>query len=86
MDEKTRLLICLGAATAANCSPCFEYFFYESRSRGLTPDEIREAVDLAGKVNRGAHMAVKNSICDMMGSEKEYELPCTKRAESACCG
>jgi alkylhydroperoxidase/carboxymuconolactone decarboxylase family protein YurZ len=86
MDEKTQLLSCLSAATAANCIPCFEYFFYESRRRGLTPDEIREAVNLAGKVNRGAHMAVKNSICDMMGLAKEYELPGAKRAGSACCG
>ena len=25
MDEKTKLLVCLGAATAANCIPCFEF-------------------------------------------------------------
>jgi len=27
MDEKSKLLICLGAATAANCIPCFEHYF-----------------------------------------------------------
>lgn len=37
-------------------------------------------VDLAGKVNRGAHMAVKNGICDMMGLEQEHDLPCLKQS------
>jgi len=75
MDEKTRLLICLGAATAANCIPCFEHFFYESRSRGLAPDEIREALDRTDKVNRGAHMAVKNSILPLLPQPLPGPLP-----------
>jgi alkylhydroperoxidase/carboxymuconolactone decarboxylase family protein YurZ len=47
MDERTRALICLGAATAAICIPCFEHYFGMTDSVGLTPGEIQEAVDLA---------------------------------------
>ena len=30
MDEKTSLLICLGASAAANCIPCFEHYHKKS--------------------------------------------------------
>jgi alkylhydroperoxidase/carboxymuconolactone decarboxylase family protein YurZ len=47
MDERTKALICLGGATAANCIPCLEHYFGMTDSVGLTSEEIREAVDLA---------------------------------------
>ena len=46
MDEKTKILICMGAATAANCIPCFEYYFGKAETVGLKTEEIQEAVDL----------------------------------------
>jgi AhpD family alkylhydroperoxidase len=50
MDEKTSLLICLGASAAANCIPCFEHYHKKASAAGLTPEEILEAVELASKV------------------------------------
>jgi alkylhydroperoxidase/carboxymuconolactone decarboxylase family protein YurZ len=47
MDERTRTLICWGAATTANCIPCLEHYFGMTDSVDLAPEEIREAVDLA---------------------------------------
>ena len=85
MDEKTKVLICLGAATAANCIPCFEYYFGKAEAVGLKTDEIQEAVDLASQVKKGAHMALKNSIGNIMGREKEYSLPCDRQTDSSCC-
>jgi len=35
MDEKTKLLVSLGAAVAANCVPCFEHFLTKTQSCGL---------------------------------------------------
>ncbi|MFZ0932150.1 MAG: hypothetical protein WAN11_26360 [Syntrophobacteraceae bacterium] len=37
MDEKTDLLICLGAATAANCIPCFDYYFKKASAAAFPP-------------------------------------------------
>jgi alkylhydroperoxidase/carboxymuconolactone decarboxylase family protein YurZ len=86
MDERTELLICLGAATAANCIPCFEYYYGKAKTMGLAPDEIQEAVDLASQVKKGAHMAIKNCINGLMEGEKEFTLPCDRQASKSCCG
>jgi alkylhydroperoxidase/carboxymuconolactone decarboxylase family protein YurZ len=86
MDERTRVLICIGAATAANCIPCFEYYFGKAEAVGLKTDEIQEAVDLASQVKKGAHMALKNVIRNKMGGEKEYSLPCDRQTDRSCCG
>ncbi len=43
MDEKTKLLVSIGSAVAANCVPCFEHFLGKTEAAGLTPEEIREA-------------------------------------------
>lgn len=68
MDERTKVLMCLGAATAANCIPCFEYYFGKAKEVGLKTEEIQEAVGLASQVKKGAHLAIKNCI-DGPGSE-----------------
>ncbi len=86
MDERTKLLICLGASTAANCIPCFEHYFGKAESTGLAPEEIQEAVDLASQVKKGAHLAIKNKIDDAMGRKKEYDLPCDRQTNRSCCG
>jgi alkylhydroperoxidase/carboxymuconolactone decarboxylase family protein YurZ len=85
MEEKTRLLICLSAATAANCIPCFEYYFGKAEAVGLKTEEIQEAVSLASQVKKGAHMALKNCISGLMVEEKEYALACDKQASKSCC-
>jgi alkylhydroperoxidase/carboxymuconolactone decarboxylase family protein YurZ len=86
MEERTKLLVALGAATAANCIPCFEYVYCEAGVAGLTQEEIQEVVALATKVKQGAHVALKNSINDIMGIEEKYDLPCSGKATSSCCG
>jgi len=85
MDEKTKLLICVGAATAANCIPCFDYYYGKVEAIGLSREEVLEAVELAGQVKRGAHMALKNSVSVRMGRKKEFNLPCSAEAGSTCC-
>ena len=86
MEERTKLLVALGAATAANCIPCFEYLYCEAGVAGLTQEEIQEVVALASKVKQGAHLALKNSIHNIMGLEEKYDLPCSGQTNSSCCG
>ena len=35
MDEHTEIFIALGAATAANCGPCFEHYFAKAEKLGI---------------------------------------------------
>ena len=86
MDERTKLLVGLAAATAANCIPCFEYLFCEAKASQLTRKEIQEAVDLAGQVKNGAHIALKNSMNDIMGLEEQYDMVCCEQLESSLSG
>ncbi len=86
MDERTKVLICLGSATAANCIPCFEYYFGKAKEVGLKFEEIQIAVDLASQVKKGAHTAIKNCINGLIGEEKEYDLPCDRNTDRSCCG
>jgi alkylhydroperoxidase/carboxymuconolactone decarboxylase family protein YurZ len=85
MDERTKMLISLGAATAANCIPCFEYLFEQSREVNLTDEEIQEAVDIAGKVKSGAQIAMRNFIGDIMGDSGHQQHPCEEASAPSCC-
>jgi len=76
MDDRTRILVCLGAATAANCVPCFEHYFKKAQALNLAAGEIQEAVDLAYKVKSGAQTAMRGSIGRIMGQEIQ-EDPCS---------
>jgi len=85
MDEKTSLLICLGASAAANCIPCFEYYHKKASAAGLTSGQILEAVELANKVKSGAHLVMRNSIKNYLGQEAPSS-PCgCAPAQSSCC-
>ena len=76
-DEKIVTLICLGAATAANCIPCFEHLYEKAHQAGLTEREIQGAAQLASMVKKGAHLALKSSIDELLGADFEAheELP-----------
>lgn len=86
MDERTRILICLGSATAANCVPCFEHFYGKAEAARLTHEEIKEAVNLAVQVKHGANIVIGKSIKNIMGPEKKSEMPGCEEAGSSCCG
>jgi hypothetical protein len=75
MDEKTSLLICLGAAAAVNCIPCFEHYYKIASAAGLPSEQILETVELAYKVKSGAHLVMRNSVKIFMGREPSA-APC----------
>ncbi len=79
MDEKSRLLISLGAATAANCIPCFDYYYEKARASGLSSEDIQEAADIAYKIKNNVNMLMKNSIRDLLGPQGDAcPLPADK--------
>ncbi len=86
MDEKTELLISLGAATAANCVPCFEYYFKKASAVGLTSEEIEKTVEIGNKVKTGASIAMRRSIRDLTGGNGEADEQGSGKAGHPCCG
>lgn len=83
MDEKTKLLVSIGSAVAANCVPCFEHFLGKTEATGLTPEEIREATEIADQVKNGARITTMNSIRGMIGGGTS---PCKSESDRSCCG
>jgi|WetSurSiteA1Bulk_404760.scaffolds.fasta_scaffold547807_1 alkylhydroperoxidase/carboxymuconolactone decarboxylase family protein YurZ len=69
MEENTRLLVCLGAAVAANCIPCFEYYYEKAQATGLAQADIQEVVELAHKIKNNINMLMKTSARDLIGPE-----------------
>jgi alkylhydroperoxidase/carboxymuconolactone decarboxylase family protein YurZ len=87
MDEKTSVLVCLGAAVAANCGPCFRHYHGEALRLGLDESEIQAAVTLAGKVKAGANIAVMSAVGEAMrrGGRQEPAEDCSPAATPSCC-
>ncbi len=82
MDEKTKLLISLGAAVASNCIPCFEHFMGKADAAGLTTEEIEQAVDIADQVKMGAGIAIRRVVSDTIESSVQR---CESATETSCC-
>lgn len=85
MDDKTELLICLSAATAANCVPCFEYYYAKAGAAGIDAKEVMKAVELANKVKTGASIFMRKSIREITGCDGESSLPETDTGAYPCC-
>jgi alkylhydroperoxidase/carboxymuconolactone decarboxylase family protein YurZ len=86
LENKIENLIAIGAATAANCIPCFEHLYEKAINSGITLAEIKRASDIAGLVKKGAHIALTNSINELIGIEETRDLPCDQTANKSCCG
>ena len=85
MDEKTSLLICLGASTAANCIPCFEHYHKKASEAGIASEEILEAVELANKVKNGALLVMRTSIKNYLGRESPGSSCGCAPSQASCC-
>ena len=86
LEDKIENLIAIGAATAANCIPCFEHLYEKAINSGITLAEIKRASDIAGLVKKGAHIALTNSVNELIGIEENQNLPCEPTAKKSCCG
>lgn len=82
MDEKTSVLICVGASIAANCVACFRHYHAEALRIGVDASEIDRAVALAAKVKTGANIAMMTAV-----GEETHRGQATRCDEPsmACC-
>lgn len=83
MDEKTKIMISLGAATACNCIPCFEHLYCHAKSLGITDQVIQTIVDISTKVKNGAHIAIKTTIDETLNNEVP-EVDKSFKSTTAC--
>lgn len=83
--EKADVLIAIGAATAANCIPCFEHLYEKAITFGITAAEIKRASQIAGLVKNGAHTAISNSIEELIGSPETVGPTCGRTSAGQCC-
>jgi alkylhydroperoxidase/carboxymuconolactone decarboxylase family protein YurZ len=81
---KADVLVAIGAATAANCIPCFDHLYEMAVTSGITADEIKRATEIAGLVKNGANTAIFNSIDELLGSEEGVSR-CGQSPTGACC-
>ncbi len=82
--EKVDVLVAIGAATAANCIPCLEHLYEQAVNAGVTPAEIKKAAEIAGMVKNGAHLALSNSIDELIGSKEVNGSACEKTLSGPC--
>lgn len=77
MDEKTKELIAIGASVAAHCHPCLTYHVGKAREMGIEEQDIREAVSVGHKVEKGDISAMRDFT--------EMFLYSPTQDSSACC-
>ena len=54
MENKTKMLIAVGAAVTANCQPCLQTAVNQAQKTGAEEKEIREAIAIGRVVRKGA--------------------------------
>ena len=86
MDDRTRILVCLGSAISANCVACFQHYHREALKAGLEPAEIDAAVKLGAQVKKGAHITVMSAAEAAGGPAGGDKAPsCCAPAAPGCC-
>jgi alkylhydroperoxidase/carboxymuconolactone decarboxylase family protein YurZ len=76
MDERTEILVCAAASVASNCVPCFEHYYKRACTAGISSDTIEEVVELARKVQNGAHVAVRARTDSLLNACKDEDPGC----------
>ncbi len=66
MDEKVQELIAIGASISSHCKPCLEYHLQKATEIGVDPNDIRQAVEIGHKVEKGSMAAMKKFSSSVM--------------------
>ena len=69
LDEKTKELVAIGAAIAANCQPCLDYHVAKAREQGVTSAEILAAIEVAQRVRRAGASKTDSFAAELMRNE-----------------
>jgi AhpD family alkylhydroperoxidase len=84
MDERTKMLIAIGACVGANCHPCLEYHVGKATESGLSHTEIAAAIETAKAVRRGAAASMDKLATNLLNDGSPRQA-CESRESSCCC-
>ncbi len=84
MDKKTELLVSLGASVAANCMPCFNYYYQQAEKLGLEPGEVLRAMEIANKIKNSLSMLMGNHVRKTVGAKAEDVFAALEDAGKPC--
>ena len=73
MDEKTKLLIAIGAAVASNCQPCLERLHDLAPLSDASEKELQEAINIAKTVRDNAASKMGEFAASLFGKQKPGE-------------
>ncbi len=71
METKTKFLIAVGAAYAANCQPCLKTTIKNAIENGADKKEIAEAIGVAKIVRKNATTQIDRFASGLAGVEVE---------------
>jgi len=67
MDKRTKELVAMGAAAAANCHPCMDFHLAKCDELEIDREEVVAAVKVGLMVNRGAEKAIRKKTRELLG-------------------
>jgi AhpD family alkylhydroperoxidase len=68
MEDKTKLLIAVGAALAVNCQPCLKTLIKKAKESGVQDKEILEAIGVARLVRKNSMLQMDKFTAGLSGN------------------
>jgi AhpD family alkylhydroperoxidase len=69
MEDKTKLLVAVGASVTANCQPCLKTAVTEAQTAGVEKKEILEAIAIGRVVRKGAFGKMDKFASSLTGKD-----------------
>jgi AhpD family alkylhydroperoxidase len=73
MDPRTKELVAISASVAGRCQPCFRHHLTKAKELGVGEEDIREAVDLAGRIGMAGGQRMDEFVEDKLNEGKKGE-------------
>jgi len=69
MEDKTKLLLAIGASVTANCQPCLKTAVTQAKTAGVDAKEILEAIAIGRVVRKGAFGKMDKFASTLTGND-----------------
>jgi AhpD family alkylhydroperoxidase len=76
MENKTKMLIAVGAAVTANCQPCLKVAVSQAQGTGAEENEILEAIAIGRIVRKGAMGKMDKFASTLTGKDVDNSGEC----------
>jgi len=76
MENKTKMLIAVGAAVTANCQPCLKTAVSQAQGTGAEEKEILEAIAIGRIVRKGAMGKMDTFASTLTGKDVDNSDEC----------